>query len=44
MRKITKRSIRDEDIDIGRISKRLEEIAAAIKMNNKNNLTDINVM
>ena len=44
MRKITKRSIRDEDIDIGRISKRLEEIAAAIKMNNKNNLTDINVI
>lgn len=44
MRKITKRSIRDEDIDIARISKRLEEIAAAIKMNNKNNLTDINVI
>lgn len=44
MRKITKRSIRDEDIDIGRVSKRLEEIAAAIKMNNKNNLTDINVI
>lgn len=44
MRKITKKSIRDEDIDIGRVSKRLEEIAAAIKMNNKNNLTDINVI
>ena len=44
MRKITKKSIRDEDIDIGRVSKRLEEIADAIKMNNKNNLTDINVI
>lgn len=44
MHKVTRKSIKDSDIDIVSVKKRLLEIAEAIKMNNKNNLTDINVI
>lgn len=44
MREITKKSIHDEDINLDRIENRLIEISAAIKSNNKNNLTDINII
>lgn len=44
MRKVTRESIKDVDIDIKRVENCLSEIAAAIKINNKNNLTDINVI
>ena len=44
MHKVTRKSIKDSDIDIARIEKRLLEIAEAININNKNNLTDINVI
>ena len=44
MRKVTRESIKDADIDIKRVENRLFEIAEAIKINNKNNLTDINVI
>lgn len=44
MRKITHESIKDSDIDIKRVEKSLFEIAEAININNKNNLTDINVI
>lgn len=41
---VTKSSIKDSDIDFGRIRKRLEEIAQEIKNSNKRNLTDINII
>lgn len=44
MRKVTRQSIKDADIDIKRVENRLFEIAEAIQINNKNNLTDINVI
>lgn len=44
MRKVTRESIKDADIDIKRVENRLFEVAEAIKINNKNNLTDINVI
>ena len=44
MRKVTRKSIKDSDINLGRVEKRLLEIAEAININNKNNLTDINVI
>ena len=44
MCKITRESIKDSDIDLKRVEKRLFEIAEAINVNNKNNLTDINVI
>lgn len=44
MRKVTRKSIKDSDIDLARVEKRLLEIAEEIKINNKNNLTDINVI
>lgn len=44
MRRVTRESIKDSDIDIKRVKNRLLEIAEAIKINNKNNLTDINVI
>lgn len=44
MRKVTRRSIKDSDIDLARVEKRLLEIAKAITINNKNNLTDINII
>lgn len=44
MRKVTRKSIKDSDIDLTRVEKRLLEIAEAININNKNNLTDINVI
>lgn len=44
MRKVTRKSIKDSDIDFTRVEKRLLEIAEAININNKNNLTDINVI
>ena len=43
MRKVTRQSIKDADIDIKRVENRLFEIAEAIQINNKNNLT-INCM
>ena len=44
MRKVTRKSIKDSDIDLKRVKKRLLEMADAIHINNKNNLTDINVI
>lgn len=44
MSKVTKKSLKDADIDIRRIEQRLREIAIFIKQNNKHNLTDINVI
>ena len=44
MRKVTRKSIKDLDIDLIRVEKRLTEISEAINVNNKNNLTDINVI
>ena len=44
MRKVTRESIKDCDINIKRVENRLFEIAESIKINNKNNLTDINVI
>ena len=44
MRKVTRKSIKDSDIDLVRVEKRLTEISEAINVNNKNNLTDINVI
>lgn len=44
MRRTTYESIKDSDIDIARVEKRLLEIAEAININNKKNLTDINVI
>lgn len=44
MRRFTRKSLKDSDIDIISVEKRLLEIAEAIKINNKNNLTDINVI
>lgn len=44
MRNITMASLKDTDIDIKRIEKRLKDIANAISNSNKKNLTDINVI
>lgn len=44
MCKVTRESIKDSDINIKRVENRLFEIAESIKINNKNNLTDINVI
>lgn len=44
MRKVTRESIKDADINIKRIENRLSEVADAIKINNQNNLTDINII
>lgn len=44
MHRVTQKSIKDSDIDLARVEKRLSEIAEEIKINNKNNLTDINVI
>lgn len=44
MCKVTRESIKDSDINIKRVGNRLFEIAESIKINNKNNLTDINVI
>ena len=44
MHRFTQKSIKDSDIDLARVEKRLSEIAEEIKINNKNNLTDINVI
>ena len=44
MHRVTRKSIKDSDIDLARVEKRLSEIAEEIKINNKNNLTDINVI
>lgn len=41
MCKVTCESIKDSDINIKRVENRLFEIAESIKINNKNNLTDI---
>ena len=35
MRKVTRKSIKDSDINLGRVEKRLLEIAGAININNK---------
>lgn len=39
----TRKCIKDSDIDLKRVEKRLRKIAEAISVNNKNNLTDINI-
>ena len=44
MHRVTRASIKDSDIDLKRVEKRLSEIAEAIRVNTKNNLTDINVI
>lgn len=44
MSKETKRSLRDSDISISRIENRLKKIANEIKENNRNNLTDVNII
>lgn len=44
MHNVTRKSLKDSDINIFRIEQRLREIATIIKQNNKNNLTDINVI
>ena len=41
---VTRKSIKESEIDIQRIEKRLREIAEKISINNKQNLTDINVI
>ena len=44
MRKTTREFIKDSDINMGKIEKRLTEIATSIKMSNKKNMTDINII
>jgi hypothetical protein len=44
MREMTREYIKDEDITIDSIKRRLSEVAVGIKENNKINLTDINVI
>lgn len=44
MRKVIRKSIKDSDIDLRRVEKRVLEIAEAIRINNKKNLTDVNVI
>lgn len=44
MREMTIEYIKDEDITIDSIKRRLYEVALGIKNNNKVNLTDINVI
>ena len=39
-----RKCIKDSDIDLKRVEKRLRKIAEAISVNNKNNLTDINII
>ena len=44
MRKVTCKVMTDDDINIDIVRKRLSDIAEAITVSNKNNLTDINVI
>ena len=44
MREMTREFIKDYDITIENIVRRLREVAVRIKENNKMNLTDINVI
>ena len=44
MRKTTREFIKDSDINMEKIEKRLTEIATSIKMSNKKNMTDINII
>ena len=44
MKHFARKCIKDSDIDLKRVEKRLSEIAEAISVNNKNNLTDINII
>ena len=44
MRKATREFIKDSDINMEKIEKRLAEIATSIKMSNKKNMTDINII
>ena len=44
MKEITLEYIKDEDITIDNIKRRLREVALGIKKNNKINLTDINII
>lgn len=44
MNKVTNKSLKDSDIDIEKIKERLVKIADEININNKHNLTDINVI
>lgn len=44
MREVTREFLKDNDITIEKIEKRLREVAVKIKENNKMNLTDINVI